>query len=348
MQAQPNNILSFQEVLKQFSPWVNAKSPSYPLNRYVLRRNVSGLAFSEKISKLDASSVAQKLMHSLFKIFPSGYYFKASELTDKNFHLLFEHLFLANRESLPAEGGVFIDLEHNIIVLIHLEDHLTIFFHDNHFCAEKMFDLITSTDEQLGEEVPFAFSDKFGFITASALTIGTGLSKEAMIHAPAINFLNSAIEKNDKVDIHGLYSEKEVLHDLIITTNKYCLGTSEKNISRHVDEAAKKIHAIEIDAREQMKKLAPKNLYNTFAKTYGAITFCKGLEFHEAMQMASIIDLGIELGAFENPSKTFFFDLFFSLRRAHLEAYFSDQDIPIEEKRAQLFKEKIKDLKPVL
>ena len=66
------------------------------------------------------------------------------------------------------------------------------------------------------------------------------------------------------------------------------------------------------------------------------------------MQMASTVDLGIKLGAFESDSKTFFFDMFFSLRRAHLEAYFSDQDTPIEEKRAQLFKEKIKDLKPIL
>ncbi len=348
MQAQPNNILSFKEVLKKFSPWVNSKHPSYPLNRYILRRNVSGFPFAEKISKADACSISKKILSTLFKLFPNGYYFKGSELTDKNFHLLFEHLFLANREALSAEGGVFIDLENNIIALIHLEDHLTIFFHDNEFSSEKMFEQITDTDERLGADIPFAFSDTFGFITAVALNIGTGLSKEAMIHAPALNLLNTKIEQSDKVDVHGLDSEKEVLHDLIIAGNRYCLGISEKNISRHVDEVAQKIHALEIEAREQIKKLPPKDLFNTFAKTYGALTFCKGLEFHEAMQMASTVDLGIKLGAFESDSKTFFFDMFFSLRRAHLEAYFSDQDTPIEEKRAQLFKEKIKDLKPIL
>ena len=66
------------------------------------------------------------------------------------------------------------------------------------------------------------------------------------------------------------------------------------------------------------------------------------------MQMASSIDLGIKLGVLESTNKTFFFDMFFSLRRAHLEAYFSDDDSSIEEKRANFFKEKIKDLKPVM
>lgn len=347
MQTQPNRPSTFEEVFSNFSPWENKENPSYPLNRYILRRNIAGFPFAEKISKADAKNISDKLASSLLEIFQSGQFFSGEELTDKNFHFLFEHLFLSNRDHLPKEGGVFIDLESKVIALILLEDHLTIFFHDTSFAAEKIFAQINSVDEKIGTSIPYAFSDTFGYITSSALNMGTGLSKEAIIHAPATNFLNKQIIGNKKVQVHGLNNEKEVLHNLVITTNKYCLGTSEKNISREVDQTANAIIEIEKKSKEEIKELKSKDLYNTFSKNFGAITFCKSLEFHEAMQMASNIDLGIELGAFESPNKTLFFDLFFALRRAHLETYYPDDQSSIEEKRAKLFKEKIKDVKVV-
>ncbi|MCH9811697.1 hypothetical protein K0U07_02915 [bacterium] len=345
MQIPHNQEQSFEEVLLSFTPWVNKDQPAYPLNRYILRRNVAGFPFAEKISKVDAKNLSEKLLSSLYECFPKGIYFSSNTLTDKNFHLLFEHLFLSNRDRLHPEGGIFIDKESGLVALLLLEDHLTLFFHDSAFQGTQICNKIQEVEEQISKTIPFAFSDRFGFITSSALNMGTGLSKEAIMHAPAINFLDKEIESNEKVQVHGLKQESTALHNLLITTNKYCLGTSENNIANEVDLVAKELYDLETKSKEEIKKLSPKKLYNTFSKNYGAITFCKSLEFHEAMQMASNLDLGIKLGAFESPNKTLFFDLFFSLRRAHLEAKYPDDDSPIEEKRARLFKEIVKDVK---
>lgn len=345
MQAQNNPNTSIQDVLFNFSPWINNKNPSYPLNRYILRRNIAGFAFSEKISKADASSISQKLSKILYELYPNGQYFKSNEVKDKSTHLLFEHLFIPNREKLHPEGGIFIDIENNFIAIFHLEDHLTVFFHDTELQGEKILLQISALDEKIQEHIPLAYSDKFGFITASTANLGTGLAKEAILHAPAINILHKEIEENDKVFIHGLHAEKNALHNLVIAANKYCLGISEKNIISNVDEVAKNIYSEEIASKKQLQTSPPKDFLNTLSKNFGLVSFCKSLEFHEALNIASSIDLAISLDLLQSPNKTFFFDLFFSLRRAHLEAFFSKDNIPIEEKRALLFKEKIKDLK---
>ena len=345
MQIPHNQELSFEEAILSFTPWTNQASPAYPVNRYILRRNVTGFPFAEKISPADAKNVGEKLLSSLSKCFPQGLYFSAKEMHDKNFHLLFEHLFLSNRDRLRKEGGVFIDFASNTLAILHLEDHLTLFFHDSPFSSAEICNTIQEVEEKISKDLPFAFSERFGFLTSSALHIGTGLSKEAILHSPATNFLGKEVDRAEKVEVHGLGKENEVLYNLLITTNKFCLGTSEKNIAGEVDIVAKELFELEKKSEEEVKKLSPKKLFHTFSKNYGAITFCNALEFHEAMEMASNLDLGIRLGAFKSEKKTLFFDLFFALRRAHLEAKYPDDSSPIEEKRARLFKEIVKDVK---
>ena len=132
---------------------------------------------------------------------------------------------------------------------------------------------------------------------------------------------------------------------MFIASNKYSLGVSEKSLATNIDEVAKEIALAEMNSKELLKTTPPKDFINTLSKNFGLVTFCQSLEFHEALNIASSIDLAIALGLIESSNKTFYFDMFFSLRRAHLEAYFSKESIPIEEKRAKLFKEKIKDLK---
>lgn len=346
MQAAHKPLPSFSQTILAFTPWTNPSRPSYPLNRYVLRRNFAGFAFSERLSSKDANLISEKLVSALYTAFPGGFFFSSSELTDKHFHLLFEHLFLANREVLNSNGGIFFDLASKTIAIIHLEDHLTLFFHDTELQGEKIVEQIARVEEKIGESIPFAYHDKFGYITSSALTLGTGLTKEGIIHAPAINYLQDDVKIGDNVLIHGLHTEKDVLHNLVICSNKYTLGMSEKNIAKYVDDTSHSIFDAEMMAKQKLRKTPSKELSNSILKDYGQILFCKSLQFHEALALASSLDLGSSLGILESASKTLYFDVFFSCRRAHLEALYEEDSLPIEEKRALLCKEKIKDIKP--
>jgi protein arginine kinase len=345
MQAQNNPIHCFEDLLRDFTPWQNEKNPSYPLNRYTLRRNVSGFLFSEKLSLPDGLALTDKFEKALSKIFPNGLFFSSKDLNNHSTHLLFEHLFIANRDNLHPGGGVFIDINTNFIAIFLLEDHLTLFFHDSNKNDLEMLQTIKAVDEALEKATPFAFCDQFGYITCQAVNLGTALTKEAIFHTPCINILDADIKKSPKVLIHGLGSEKNTLHNLVIVTNKYSLGISEKNILSSVEETANDIFSKEHSSLEHLKASRPSDLINTLSKNFGLVTFCKSLEFFEALSIASSIDLAISLGLITSISKTFFFDMFFSLRRAHIEAFFSKDTIPLEEKRALLFKEKIKDLK---
>ena len=345
MQAQNKSPLTLTAMLKEFSPWVNKMNPSYPLNRYTLHRNIAGFTFSEKISNPEAVDVCKKLVKELSRLFPTGEFFHSKDISDQEHHLLFEHLYLAGRENIHPEGGIFIDLKNNLLAIIHLEDHLTLFFHETTRASEEILEKITFIDQELQKTIPFAYSDLFGYLTSSAVYLGTGLSKEAIIHAPALNLLGASISDHSKVLIHGLNAEKETLNNLIIITNKYCLGVSEKNIINQVDEIADKIFQAELTAKKTLLEDPETKFMNDLSKKFGAAFFCKELQLHEALAIASAIDLGISLNLVESERKTFYFDLFFSLRRAHLEAYFPDKSLSVNEKRARFFKEKLNDIK---
>ncbi|MCH9621876.1 MAG: Protein-arginine kinase [Chlamydiia bacterium] len=345
MPTLPNETPSFKDTLSKFSPWKNNDNPTYPLNRYILRRNIAGFPFAEKISAKDAENLSSKLSATFKNLFPNGLYYSSKDLKENEMQLLFEHLFLANREPMHPEGGIFIDLENSIIALFHLEDHITLFFHDNEHLNKDIDSKILNIDEQIQSQIPFAFSDQFGYITASAIHLGTALTKEAIIHAPAINLMKQNLEIDDKIIIHGLASEKQVLHNLIIATNKYSLGVSEKSISEKVDEVGSQISHLEKEIINNLSDKDKQDFFNLISKNFGQALYCKSLNFHEGLDLASYLDLGISMGAIESSSKTLFFDLFFSLRRAHLNSYFSNDKSSIEEKRALLLKEKVKDLK---
>ncbi len=345
MQAPNKPPLTLTAMLKEFSPWVNSSNPSYPLNRYTLHRNIAGFTFSEKISKAEAVDVCKKLVTELFHLFPTGEFFYSKDINDHEHHLIFEHLYLAGRETIHPEGGIFIDLKSNIIAIIHLEDHLTLFFHETTRASEEILQKITYIDQELQKTIPFAYSDLFGYLTTSAVYLGTGLSKEAIIHAPALNLLGATISDHSKVLIHGLNAEKEALNNLIIITNKYCLGVSEKNIINQVDEIADKIFEAELTAKKTLLEDPEKKFVNDLSKKFGSALFSKELQLHEALMIASAIDLGISLNLVESERKTFYFDLFFDLRRAHLETYSPDKSLSVNQKRACFFKEKLNDIK---
>jgi len=345
MQAPNKPPVTLTAVLKEFSPWVNCLNPSYPLNRYTLHRNIAGFTFSEKISKAEAVDVCKKLVTALFSLFPTGEFFPSKDITDQEHHLILEHLYLAGRDAIHPEGGIFIDLKNNILAIIHLEDHLSLFFHETTRGSDEILQKITYIDEQLQKTIPFAYSELFGYLTTSAVYLGTGLCKEAIIHAPALNLLGGSISEDSKVLIHGLHAEKETLNNLIIITNKYCLGVSEKNIINQVDEVADKVFQAELDAKKTLLEDPEKKFINDLSKKFGAALFSKELQLHEALSIASAIDLGISLDFVESKRKTFYFDLFFDVRRAHLESYNPDRSLSVNQKRAQFFKEKLNDIK---
>tara|TARA_A100001015_G_C14968117_1_gene703917 strand:+ start:681 stop:1727 length:1047 start_codon:yes stop_codon:yes gene_type:complete len=346
MQESHNSKDNFLQIINSFTPWINQENPIYPVNRYIIRRNISGLPFSDKILKTDAKAICDKLKDILFSLFPEGYFFHTNELIDTDIHILFEHLFIPNREKLHPQGGIFICPKNNLVAIIHLEDHLTFFLYDRDGKSSKIDQQIQELDEQFQKESPFAFSDKFGYITSSTVYLGTGLSKEAMLHTPAVNYFNKYVNKNDKVLINGLNGENSHLHNCVIIYNKYCLGISEANIINHIDQVAIDLKNHELSAREKLLTSPDKKLYNKLSKDFGLALFSKSLEFNEALELASSIDLAISLNLIENCQKPFFFDIFFYLRRAHLNTYFSNLDISIGEKRSLFIKEKIKNLNP--
>lgn len=336
------------EMLCSFSPFVNKDQNSYPTNRYTLKRNIAGFAFSEKVHPKDASLITNKFTNSLRSYYPNGTCFAAKDLYEDSFRLLFEHLFIANVDSIMSEGAIFLDPTNDVICLIHLDNHLTVFMHDRKNANVDILGKLSELDNFLQESITFAFSTKYGYITSSVLDLGTALTIEAMIHAPAINYLKKDIPKNEKVQTFGLHGEKDVLHNLLILSNKYSLGISEKNNYKFVNELSEKVKELEHMQREHLLTKEKEVVENVIAKNFGVLQYCKFLSFHESLELASMLDFGISLGFIESKEPSLFFDLFFSLRRAHLETYYSDKKISIEEKRANFLKEKTADLKLVI
>ena len=99
-------------------------------------------------------------------------------------------------------------------------------------CAEQ----INRIDDMIEQKVQFAFSPRYGYLTACPTNLGTGIRVSVMLHLPALKmtgqiekFFNAA--KDMSLAVRGLFGEgTEAASDLYQLSNQVTLGVSEADI----------------------------------------------------------------------------------------------------------------------
>ena len=199
-------------------------------------------------------------------------------------------------------------------------------------------------------KLDIAYDEKLGYLTACPTNVGTGMRASAMLHLPGLvlsDLINQIIQAVNKIGlaVRGLYGEgTEAMGNLFQISNQTTLGEKEEEIIARLTKVIETIIEKEHDARQVLIQKKPDTLWDQIGRAYGVLTYAHAMTSKEALNLLSVMKLGVDLGAFPEDRRLPIDELFIETQPAHLQKT-SQQKLNAEERdflRAQIIRDRLK------
>ncbi len=321
-------IASLIDAQSELTDSSSSKSAIVLMTRVRLARNLSGFSFPgwakpalrEQI--LDVCRTAITAAPQMKRCFNLA----VGELTDLEKQILVErHLISRELSGAKTGAGVVISKDQAFSVMLNEEDHLRIQVLRSGFQLKKAWNAINELDSALEENLDFAFSPTLGYLTACPTNLGTGMRASAMMHLPALVISNQmekvvrAVNQLGMV-VRGLFGEgSDASGSIFQISNQTTLGESEDEIIKRLTSVLQSIIEHELNAREKLLEADSGKLFDKVGRAYGILQNSHVLSSSEAMNLLSLIRLGIDLGAFPDGNRCVIDRLFIEAQPGHLQ-----------------------------
>ncbi len=337
--------------LERQAPWDKNDAVIWLASTLTLHRNIEKFLFPRMLENARKVQLLALIAKALLqtKEFQSHTLIKAHELTAIERDFFLEHYLIFDGLQETHAGQAFmLDDTGQLISLINIKDHLVLSLTDTSGDLEEAWAALMRIENTVGQNVRFAFSQKFGFLTSDPMLSGTALIISAFMHVPVLVHLgllqeHLEKEKNDAIIATGLQGNpEELIGDILLLKNAYTLGVSEEAIISTLRNAILKVLLAEKSARSMVKKEKNAVIQDKISRALGILKYSYQLETGEALSALSLVKLGIELGMIKEMTIREVNQLFFTCRRGHLTTLLKEK-IPAEliaSERARFFREK--------
>jgi protein arginine kinase len=248
------------------------------------------------------------------------------ELTELEKQILVErHLISRELSGTKAGSGVVISKDQCFSVMINEEDHLRIQVLRSGFQLKKAWTAINDLDSAIEDQLDYAFSPKLGYLTACPTNIGTGMRASAMMHLPALVIANQmekvvrAVNQLGMV-VRGLFGEgSDASGRIFQISNQTTLGEAEEEIIKRLGSVLTSIVEHELNARQKLLEADSGKLFDKIGRAYGILQNSHVLSSSEAMNLLSLLRLGIDLHVFPEVNRSIVDRLFIEAQPGHLQ-----------------------------
>jgi len=193
------------------------------------------------------------------------------------------------------------------------------------FELKNTWTTIDEIDNCLGGKLNFAFSSRFGYLTACPTNIGTGMRGSVMLHLPALGMTKhiekvfNAVGKLGLV-VRGLYGEgTKVSGDLYQISNQFTLGKSETEILAVIESVIPRITSYERMARKALILESKDLLEDRIWRSYGMLKAARMITSEEILQLLSQVRMGVNLGLINDIEMRTLNELFILTLPGHLQ-----------------------------
>ena len=243
-----------------------------------------------------------------------------------------DRLFLVERHIISkehAEGegerGVAFSNSESVSLMINEEDHLRIQVLHSGLELKDTWKTIEEIDNGLEKLISFAFSSKFGYLTACPTNVGTGMRVSVMLHLPALSLTKhiekvfNAVSKLGLV-VRGFYGEgTKIAGDLYQISNQFTLGKSEQEILEIISGVIPRITNYERMAREALVSENKAQLEDRVWRSYGILKLARIITSEEILHLVSQIRLGVNIGIIKEIDIKSLNELFILTLPGHLQ-----------------------------
>ncbi len=311
--------------------WLSGSGPDSDLvisSRIRLARNVSEQPFLSRASSRQRSEISEQLQQAVGTL--SGQYdldliqLKGVDSIDR--HVLMER-HLISREHAFAKGdrAVAFNANESTSIMINEEDHLRIQVMRSGFQLRETWQAMDQLDDELEKRVPYAFDEKFGYLTVCPTNVGTGLRASVMLHLPAL-VMTRQIEKvfqavsKINLAVRGLYGEgTQALGDFYQISNQTTLGRSEREIVENISSVIPEIIRYERNVRQTLLDSKKDVLEDKIWRAYGVLSTARIVSSKETLENLSLVRLGVHIGILNNLTAPMINELFILTQPGHLQ-----------------------------
>jgi len=347
--------MELKDLISHTGEWLKGTGPSSGTvmsTRVRLARNFTKVPFPNRASKKQLQAILESVEKAIAKIeyFKGSTLFRMSELDDVDKEFLVERHLMSHEHAANAEGkAVIVSSEEVLSVMVNEEDHLRIQVMNSGLNLFEAWNIIGAIDDRLSEELSFAFSPAWGYLTSCPTNTGTAMRGSVMLHLPAlvmtkqINKVLTAIAKLNFAS-RGFYGEgTQAIGNFYQISNQGSLGHSEEDILQNINGLIRQVIEQEEQARQALVVQNKPLLEDKIFRSLGILKNAHIISSQEAVELLSMIRLGAELNILTKLNAQVLNELMIMIQPAHLQKIEGGRLSPAARdiKRANLIRKKL-------
>jgi protein arginine kinase len=326
--------MSLPQITDRAGEWLRGVGPHSEIvisSRIRLARNLAGYPFVNHANVRQRHEVLSRCKSEVLsgRFGDDVIWVAMSEATPLDRQLLVERHLISRQHAQAPEDlprAVAIGADETFAVMVNEEDHLRIQVLRSGMQLSEAFQQIDQIDDMLEEKLDFAFSRRFGYLSACPTNVGTGIRVSVMLHLPALK-LTGEIDKVRRAarDMHlavrGMFGEgSDALGDLYQISNHTTLGRTEQEILADFQHSVvPQIIAYEQQARQALLRQRPAQLDDKIWRAWALLTHARVIGTDEVLSLLSHLRLGVNLGRIDTVDIRAVNELFLLTQPAHLQ-----------------------------
>lgn len=347
--------MTLDDLTKNTAQWLKgtgAYSNIVMSTRVRLARNLALKPFPNKARKKDLTDALEAIEKAMKEttFFKKAIFLHIADLDNVDKQFLIERHLMSHEHATNPEGKAVVVSEEEVLsVMINEEDHMRIQVMQSGLNLDEAFKSANAIDDALSENLDFAYSIHWGYLTACPTNTGTAMRGSVMLHLPAlvmtkqINKVLTAVSKLSFAS-RGFYGEgTQASGNFYQISNQVSLGHTELDVIQNINGLIRQIIEQEEQARQALLLQNRMMLEDKIFRSLGLLKTSRIVSSQETIELLSMVRLGIDLDIIKDVDRKAINELFIMIQPAHLQKLEAKKLTASERdaKRANLIRQKL-------
>ena len=287
-------------LLSEPPAWMESEGPGTDLavsTRVRLARNLAGHRFPSLADNAERRDICAAVRAAARDAAPSLRALDLRDLPERARGILVEK-FLISPQMAAQGSGTLLLFDADVSAMVNEEDHVRLQCILPGLDLQRAYARLDAIDDALEQRLDVAFSERFGYLTASPSNAGTGMRASAMLHLPALavsGALGRVFEglRGLGVTARGIYGEgTDAAGAIFQISNEVTLGAGERDLLAKIEGVVRTLADRERAAREELLRTAYDAVVDRIWRAYGVLKTARSIGYGEAAELLSLVRWG--------------------------------------------------------